>query len=90
MGAIPAQLAEGLEIRTGTPVATIGPRAVSAESGELIRARAVVVATAGLLDEPASGWNGVTCVHFDAPAAPIPGPWLCSTAKEGSSTTSRC
>ena len=83
MGAIPAQLAEGLEIRTGAPVATIGPHAVSIESGELIRSRAVVVATSGLLDEPASGWNGVTCVHFDAPATPIPGPWLVVNGEGG-------
>jgi len=76
MGAIPAQLAEGLNIRRGTGVATVGPRAVSLESGEQLHADAVVVATAGLLDEPRHGWNGVACAYFDAPQTPIPGAWL--------------
>ena len=76
MGAISAQLAEGLDVRTGTAVAAVGPGTVSLESGETLRAAAVVVATAGLIDEPEHGWNGVTCTYFDAPAAPLPGPWL--------------
>jgi len=83
MAAIPAQLAEGLDLRTGVAVATVGPHAVSLETGEQLRARAVVVATAGLLDEPAYGWNGVTCVYFDAPAAPLPGPWLALNGEGG-------
>ena len=76
MGSIPAQLAEGIDVRTGSVVTAVGPRSVSLATGEQIAARAVVVATAALLDEPAHGWNGVTCVYFDAPAAPLPGPWL--------------
>lgn len=76
MGAISEQLAEGLEVRTGAAVATVGPSAVSLESGEQLRARAVVVATAGILDEPQHGWNGVTCIYYDAPSSPVPGPWL--------------
>jgi hypothetical protein len=83
MGAIPAQLASGLDVRTGAAVATAGPRAVSLESGEQLRATAVVVATAGLLDEPEHGWNGVTCTYFDAPAAPLPGPWLALSGEAG-------
>ena len=83
MGAIAAQLAEGLEVRTGTAVATVGPHAVSLETGEQLRVDAVVVATAGLVDEPAHGWNGVTCVYYDAPAAPIPGPWLVVNGEGG-------
>ena len=83
MGAIASQLAEGLEVRTGTAVATVGPHAVSLETGEQMRAEAVVVATAGLVDEPAHGWNGVTCVYFDAPETPIPGPWLVVNGEGG-------
>ncbi len=47
------------------------------------RAAAVVVATAGLVDEPEHGWNGVTCTYFDAPAAPLPGPWLALNGEGG-------
>ncbi len=83
MGSIPAQLAEGLDVRTRAAVATVGPHAVSLESGEPFRADAVVVATAGLIDEPAHGWNGVTCVYFDAPAPPIPGSWLVVNGEGG-------
>ena len=83
MGAIAGQLGEGLEIRRGTAVATVGPNAVSLESGEQLRARAVVVATAGILDEPRHGWNGVTCLYYDAPAAPVPGPWLVVNGEGG-------
>jgi len=83
MGAIPAQLAEGLDIRKGTGVATVGPNAVSLESGEQLRADAVVVATAGIVDEPSHGWNGVTCVYYDAPAPPIPGAWLAVNGEGG-------
>lgn len=83
MRAIPAQLAEGLDVRTGAGVATVGPGAVSLESGERLQARAVVVATAGLLDEPEHGWNGVTCVYFDAPSTPLPGPWLALNGEGG-------
>ena len=60
-----------------------GPHAVSLESGEQLRADAVVVATAGIVDEPAHGWNGVTCVYYDAPATPIPGPWLVVNGEGG-------
>ena len=83
MGAIAKQLAEGLDIRKGPAVATVGPHAVSLESGEQLRADAVVVATAGLVDEPGHGWNGVTCVYYDAPASPIPGPWLVVNGEGG-------
>ena len=83
MAAIAAQLAEGLDVRTGVAVATVGPQAVSLESGEQLRADAVVVATAGIVDEPAYGWNGVTCIYFDAPAPPVPGPWLVLNGEGG-------
>jgi hypothetical protein len=77
------------DVRTGAAVATVGPHAVSLESGEQLRANAVVVATAGLVDEPAHGWNGVTCVYYEAPAAPIPGPWLIVNG-EGGPVTNLC
>jgi hypothetical protein len=36
----------------------------------------VVVATAGLVDDAPSGWQGVACTSFAAPRSPLPGPWL--------------
>lgn len=83
MGAVAAQLAEGLEIRTGVTATAVGPGAVSLDSGEQLWARAVVVATAGLVDGPVHGWNGVTCVYYDAPAPPIQGPWLVVNGEGG-------
>jgi protoporphyrinogen oxidase len=83
MGAIAAQLAEGVNVRKGTGVSTVGPHALSLESGDQLRARAVVVATSGLVDEPTHGWNAVTCVYFDAPSTPIPGPWLVVNGEGG-------
>lgn len=83
MGAVAAQLGEGIQLRTGTAVATVGPHAVSLETGEQMRAEAVVVATAGLVDDAAHGWNGVNCVYFDAPEPPIPGPWLVVNGEGG-------
>ncbi len=83
MGALATQLSEGLEIRTGAGVATVGPHAVSLESGDQLQAGAVVVATAGIVDEPVHGWNGVTCVYYDAPSSPIPGPWLAVNGEGG-------
>jgi len=83
MGAIAGQLGEGLDIRRGSAVATVGPNAVSLESGEQLHAKAVVVATSGILDEARHGWNGVTCVYYDAPTAPVPGPWLVLNGEGG-------
>ncbi len=83
MGTIARQLAEGVTVRTGAGVATVGPGAVSLETGAQLRARAVVVATAGLLDEPQHGWRGVTCLYFDAPVSPVPGPWLVLNGEGG-------
>jgi hypothetical protein len=83
MGAIATQLAEGVNVRKGTGVATVGPHAVSLESGDPLRAEAVVVATSGIVDEPVHGWNGVTCVYYDAPSTPIPGPWLVVNGEGG-------
>jgi hypothetical protein len=74
MGAIPAQLAAGLELRTGVRATAVGPGTVTA--GETFTASAVVVASAGLVDEADDGWQAVSCVYFAAPSPPLPGPWL--------------
>jgi glycine/D-amino acid oxidase-like deaminating enzyme len=76
MGAIAEQLAEGLDVRLSTRVAGVGAGTVAIEGGSQLAARAVVVASAGLLDGPAHGWNGVSTVYFEAPRPPFPGPWL--------------
>ncbi len=75
MHAIPAQLAEGLDVRTGARVTKVEARSIT-EGGKRRAAHAVVVATSGIVDEPDYGWNGVSCVAFDAPRAPLRGPWL--------------
>ena len=87
---IAAQLARGArDPHAAPPSRRSGPDAVSLESGEQLRARAVVVATAGIVDEPAHGWNGVTCVYYDAAASRrFPGPGSSSTARAARSTTS--
>ncbi len=76
MQAIPAQLAEGLDVRTGVRVKAVGPGSVTLEDGSSVDASAVVVATAGLLDDAPDGWNDVSCVYFAAPRSPVDGPWL--------------
>lgn len=76
MGAIPAQLAEGVEVRNGACVVAVGPGTAALADGESLSARATVVATAGLLDDAPHGWNGVACLYFEAASAPLPGPWL--------------
>lgn len=76
MAAIPEQLAEGTDVRLGTRVAGVAPHSVRLDGGEELEARAVVVATAGLLDDAPAGWNAVSCLYFDAPAPPLRGPWL--------------
>ena len=66
MGEIATQLADGLDVRLGSRVDDL----------DSLDARAVVVATAGVLDGDESDWNGVSCVYFDAPESPLAGPWL--------------
>jgi glycine/D-amino acid oxidase-like deaminating enzyme len=83
MGAIATQLAAGVDVRTSTAAASVGPGVVSLETGDQMRATAVVVATSGLVDDAPYGWNGVTCLYFDAPVPPIPGPWLVVNGEGG-------
>lgn len=76
MGAIPAQLAAGLDVRLSTPVDAVAAGEVRA-GGERLRPRAVVVATGGPaagrllpgLDVPAS--RSVTTHYHLAPEPPV-------------------
>lgn len=75
MGELPRQLAARLPagtIRLAARVASVAPDSVTLESGERIAARAVVVATAGLVPEvePRS-WRSVTTYTYDAPDPPL-------------------
>ncbi|MFN3166460.1 MAG: protoporphyrinogen/coproporphyrinogen oxidase [Phycisphaeraceae bacterium] len=85
MQAIPRQIALGLRpgsIRLNTRVIGLQNGSVRVESGESIRARAVVVATespiaAELLGEAVSpGSQGVTCLYFATDRPPIDRPIL--------------
>lgn len=78
MGAIPAQMASHLPagcVELGRVVVAVDGPSVRLADGQVIDARAVVVATegpaaAGLLRLPAVGSKPVACVYFDAPAPP--------------------
>ncbi|MEM9345877.1 MAG: NAD(P)/FAD-dependent oxidoreductase [Planctomycetota bacterium] len=85
MEAIPQQIASRLPsgtVRLNTRVAGFESGSVRLESGETIRAQAIVVATespvaAELLGEPVSpGSQGVTCLYFAADRPPIDEPVL--------------
>ena len=86
MAEIPSQLAAGLPasaIRLNTRVAAIGDGGVRLEGGGFIAAKSVVVATdlktanrlLGGTASPAVS-NGVACLYFSAPAAPVNEPIL--------------
>lgn len=85
MGAIPEQLASRLPagvLRMRAPVGDVWGHRVRLADGELIEAKAVVVATdpssaVGLLPGMlAPRMNRVTCLYFAAPEPPVEGPWL--------------
>ncbi len=85
MEAIPRQLASTLSpdcIRMGAKVQRVQRERVVLDTGEELRAKAVVVATDGpaaaaLLDNSiASLGQGVTCIYFSAPSSPINKPIL--------------
>ncbi|MCP3145125.1 NAD(P)/FAD-dependent oxidoreductase [Pyxidicoccus xibeiensis] len=85
MGAIPEQLAARLPsgvLRMRAPVSEVWGHRVRLEDGEVIGAKAVVVAAdpvgaVGLLPGmPAHRMNRVTCLYFAAPEPPVQGPWL--------------
>ena len=80
MQAIPSQLAETLpadRLRLNAPVARINGRDVQLETGEVIQARRVVVATAGdaarrlLPALPVVAWRSTTTLYFAAPQSPL-------------------
>jgi phytoene dehydrogenase-like protein len=82
MAAIPGQLAAGLPVRLGELVAVVGPGEVRLGSGEVVRTRAVVVATGGgtplVPAELAPGsWKGSTTLYYAADRPPIGTPVLC-------------
>jgi phytoene dehydrogenase-like protein len=85
MEAIPREIASSLppdNIRLNARVVRVQEGSASLESGEVIRARAVVVATelpaaTTLLGEPlSSGSQGVTCLYFATDRPPIDEPIL--------------
>ncbi|TDV48705.1 NAD(P)/FAD-dependent oxidoreductase [Actinophytocola oryzae] len=77
MGALPHLLAARLDpgtVRLGTSVSSVTDDGVRLGSGEVVRARAVVVATDGttaarlLPGVPAPSWHGVTTYYYRLPA----------------------
>lgn len=85
MGAIPAQLLEGLPanaVRTRCPVRDVAAGRVTLESGETLEAGAVVVAADGprasklLPALPVPAFSGTTCIYFDAAEPPVSAPIL--------------
>jgi phytoene dehydrogenase-like protein len=92
MEAIPRQLAANFPadaVRTGVRVASVSKGQIRLESGEELRARAVVVATDGpeaarLLEAgEAIASRPVTCVYYDASHPPIKEPFLVLNADGG-------
>ncbi|QSQ23437.1 FAD-dependent oxidoreductase [Pyxidicoccus parkwayensis] len=85
MGAIPEQLAAKLPsgvLRLHAPVADAWGHRVRLEDGEVIEAKAVVVAADApgalslLPGLPPHPMNRATCLYFAAPEPPVRGPWL--------------
>ena len=86
MAEIPLQLAAPLPaslIRLHTRVAAIEENSVRLENGEILTAKSIVIATevggaARLLgrSEPLPAFNGVSCLYFTAPTAPVNEPIL--------------
>ncbi len=81
MGAISQQLARGLNIRLNSRVAAMDKNAVTLETGEVLTASTLVLATDGpsaakLAGVPASASRSVSCLYFAADLAPIDEPIL--------------
>ncbi|MGB7497288.1 MAG: NAD(P)/FAD-dependent oxidoreductase [Candidatus Acidiferrum sp.] len=84
MGAIPAQLAEKIPagaVRLNTQVEELHENELKLAGGEVLRARAIVVATEGpgaarLLGEPKPASRGVTCFYYAAEEPPAKDPLL--------------
>ena len=65
----------------------VGPGVVVLGDGDRLRAHAVVVAAAGLVDDAPDGWHALSCSWFDAPQPPLPGAWLVLGDGDGPITT---
>ena len=85
MASIPAQLAENLpdgSIRTDVRVGSLHPGKVELTSSEIIKGRAIVLATEGpetarlLGSEQKINSNGELCLYYTAKAPPIEQPYL--------------
>jgi phytoene dehydrogenase-like protein len=85
MRAIPDQLAAFLDpqsIRCGARVEALTDHGVRLRGGETLACDITVLATdarnaAALVpDLPTAEFRQTTCLYFDAPQAPVPGPWL--------------
>jgi phytoene dehydrogenase-like protein len=93
MAEIPRQIAAALPataIRLNTRVAAIDDHGVHLEGGEILNAKAVIIATeAGGAErllgrsDPPAGSNGVTCLYFTAPSAPVSEPILLLNGEGG-------
>lgn len=91
MGAIPDQLARRLpdwSLRTSAPVREVASGRVELESGDRVRARAVVVATdmttaARLVGTPDRAWRPATTLWYAAPEPPLSRPVI-ALAGDGS------
>jgi phytoene dehydrogenase-like protein len=99
MGAIPEQMAARLprgSIRLDARVASVGPGKVRLVSGEVVEARAVVIAVegpeaarlTGRLTDPGS--RSVTCLYFAAEAAPVSEPVLILDGERGGPVNNLC
>jgi len=75
--ALAAELHQG-ELRLSTPAEHIQAHSVRTGSGEQIAASAVVVTVPDdeSLGVPRRESRSVSCLYFDAPKAPVQGPWL--------------
>ncbi len=85
MAAIPKQIADSLPqetIHTNARVQTVSPQNITLESGEQVKAKAVVIATEAttahqLLGLPENGkFRSVTCLYFAAENSPLKEPTL--------------
>jgi phytoene dehydrogenase-like protein len=91
MGAVADQLASRLRpetLRFGCRATAVEGTRVRLQSGEVLEAETIVVATEGpeaekLLRIPDSGSKPVTCASFAAPKAPFSGPWLALNGEQG-------
>jgi phytoene dehydrogenase-like protein len=101
MEAIPRQLASRLPqdaIRLNSPVAAVNPGEVTLASGEVLRARQVVIATDAEITNrlaPASGeepkkWRSVVGLYFSAPKSPLGEPIIALNGEDAGLVNNVC